>query len=63
MGGNSFGQLGTGSKQAELFPVPVSDLRGIFITKVSCGHHTAAISDKGELYLWGSGIFGEFVSP
>lgn len=31
--------------------------------KISCGHHTAALSSNGELYIWGSGIFGEFVAP
>ena len=63
MGGNSFGQLGIGSKQNEYHPTKVRDLEGIYIKKISCGHHTAALSDRGELYIWGSGIFGEFIAP
>jgi alpha-tubulin suppressor-like RCC1 family protein len=41
----------------------VNDLAHISITKIACGHHTAAVSDTGELYIWGSGIFGEFLGP
>lgn len=30
---------------------------------MACGHHSAALTDTGEIYLWGTGVFGEFCSP
>ena len=31
---------------------------------ISAGSFSAAISyDSGDLYLWGSGVFGEFLTP
>ncbi|CAG9330534.1 unnamed protein product [Blepharisma stoltei] len=63
MGGNSFGQLGMGDKKSYSRPERVSYLDGVFIEKVSCGQHSAAISDKGHLYVWGTGAFGEFLVP
>ena len=62
-GGNSFGQLGTGNKKSTCLPIRVHCLDGIYIEKVACGHHSAVISDKGDLYIWGSGIFGEYLQP
>lgn len=63
MGGNSFGQLGHGNKKSTSTPERVRGLDGIFISKIACGYHTAAICDKGYLYVWGSGTFGEHLSP
>ena len=63
MGGNNLGQLGTGNKVSSKIPGRVRTLEGIFIEKVACGNHTAALSDKGELYLWGTGPFGEKLLP
>lgn len=33
------------------------------ITKIASNHHSAAISGKGELYFWGTGVFGTFYEP
>lgn len=63
MGGNALGQLGCGSKTGARFPVRVRSLEGVFMEKVACGNHTAGLSDKGELYLWGTGPFGEKLLP
>jgi X-linked retinitis pigmentosa GTPase regulator len=30
---------------------------------VSCGNHSAAISEEKELYIWGTGPFGQYFSP
>lgn len=62
-GANSFGQLGIGSKKGTTVPVRVPAVGQVKMKKVSCGHHTAAISVDGELYLWGTGVFGEVLSP
>ncbi|HAT50861.1 MAG TPA: hypothetical protein DCS88_11065, partial [Alphaproteobacteria bacterium] len=63
MGGNNLGQLGTGNKVSAKGPGRVRTLEGVFIEKVVCGNHTAALSDKGELYIWGTGPFGEKLLP
>jgi hypothetical protein len=62
-GGNNFGQLGIGSKKSVSILTRVAALEGIPIEKVVCGHHTAALSERGELFIWGTGVFGEFLSP
>ena len=31
--------------------------------KVAAGSFSASISESGDLYIWGSGIFGEFLTP
>ena len=63
MGGNTFGQLGINSKKSTAIPLQVTDLDHIFIKKVACGQHSAAISENGCLYIWGTGVFGEFYVP
>lgn len=62
-GGNSLAQLGIGNKKAVFLPVQVKDLASYKIKKVSCGIHTSAITCEGELYIWGTGVFGEFLRP
>jgi hypothetical protein len=62
MGGNNYGQLGTGDKKASLEPVEVKHLRG-GIVQVDCCHFSAAVDDRGALFVWGTGVFGEFLTP
>ena len=50
MGGNSFGQLGLGHKKSQSKPEKVN-LENVFIKKIRCSNYTAAVSDKGHLYL------------
>jgi X-linked retinitis pigmentosa GTPase regulator len=33
------------------------------VTKVAAGHHSAALTDKGDLFIWGTGVFGEYDIP
>lgn len=33
------------------------------MNKVSAGHHSAAVTDNGDLYIWGKGSFGEYSRP
>ena len=63
MGGNSFGQLGIGTKKSASIPTRVSGLEAVSIAKVACGHHTGAVSEQGDLYLWGTCTFGELLTP
>ena len=44
-------------------PTRIKELDYQKIIKVACGHHSAALTEKGEIYVWGTGVFGEFVSP
>lgn len=30
---------------------------------MACGNHSAAISEDSQLYLWGTGPFGQYLSP
>jgi alpha-tubulin suppressor-like RCC1 family protein len=39
------------------------ELDTIFVKKVAAGHHSAAVTDTGALYMWGTGVFGEFYTP
>lgn len=63
MGGNNFGQLGTGTKRSSAVPARLKELEPHVIAKVAAGHHSAAVSDRGELFIWGTGVFGEFLAP
>ena len=52
-GDNRYGQLGHGDEKERRVPTKVAGLDGIVIIKVSCGgHHTAALTDKGEVLTW-----------
>mmetsp|Transcript_9255 Transcript_9255/g.8704 ORF Transcript_9255/g.8704 Transcript_9255/m.8704 type:complete len:92 (-) Transcript_9255:324-599(-) len=63
-GANSFGQLGLGNKRSTNVPTLVQDITHIPIKQIAAGSFSAAISmDSGDLYIWGSGIFGEFLTP
>ena len=33
------------------------------VVKISSGHHSAAITAQGQLYFWGTGVFGSFYEP
>ncbi|KAL5229006.1 hypothetical protein ABZP36_017271 [Zizania latifolia] len=61
-GGNQFGQLGTGSDQAETVPklVDASSLENKNARTVSCGaRHSAIITDEGEVFCWGWNKYGQ----
>jgi alpha-tubulin suppressor-like RCC1 family protein len=62
-GGNSFGQLGFGNKKSTSTFEQVKGLEGVYVLKVAAGYHSAAVSDNGELFVWGTGTFGEFLTP
>ncbi|KAG2601907.1 ultraviolet-B receptor UVR8-like isoform X2 [Panicum virgatum] len=61
-GGNQFGQLGTGSDQAETVPklVDATSLENKNARSVSCGaRHSAIITDEGEVFCWGWNKYGQ----
>jgi len=61
VGGNNFGQLGLGNKQTMEIPQKITSLSKI--VKIACGQHSAALSKSGELFLWGTGTFGSYLTP
>ena len=62
-GSNKFGQLGLQNKKNSSVPMIVSSLDMEFVTQISCSHHSGALTDNGDLYIWGTGCFGEFLKP
>ncbi|XP_077238918.1 ultraviolet-B receptor UVR8-like isoform X2 [Tasmannia lanceolata] len=61
-GGNQFGQLGTGSEQAETLPrlLEAPSLENRHGKIVSCGaRHSAVITGDGKLFCWGWNKYGQ----
>ncbi|XP_043284859.1 RCC1 and BTB domain-containing protein 1-like isoform X3 [Venturia canescens] len=59
-GNDSVGQLGTSKYVNQPNPHKVGGLSGIVIEKVVCGYsHTLALSDEGELFVWGGNAYGQ----
>jgi len=59
-GSNGQFQLGLEEQRIYLLPTRVEAFEGKVISKVSAGSHSAALSSAGELFLWGSGVFGTY---
>lgn len=54
-GQGSFGQLGQGEEDDQNKPKLINELRDTKIVKVACGgRHSAAVTDSGVLFTWGS---------
>lgn len=62
-GGNTFGQLGIGNKKNTNIPTRIKDFDRHNVVKIACGHHSAALTDRGDIFIWGTGIFGEYLTP
>ena len=62
-GNNKYGQLGLGMKRSICIPMPIRSLEAQKITKISCWNHSACLTARGELYIWGTGVFGEYLNP
>ena len=61
VGSNNLGQLGLGHKANMYTPQKVKKLKDI--KQIACSQHSAALSTRGELYLWGTGTFGVYLIP
>jgi hypothetical protein len=54
-GQGSFGQLGHGEEDDQTKPKIIAELRNTRVIKLACGaRHSAAITDNGVLFTWGS---------
>jgi alpha-tubulin suppressor-like RCC1 family protein len=60
-GGNSFAQLGLGSKKNSYVPVKIPELKNV--KQLSTWHFSAAVTIENSLFVWGTGIFGEYLKP
>ncbi|KAL3523858.1 hypothetical protein ACH5RR_016692 [Cinchona calisaya] len=61
-GGNQFGQLGTGSDQAETLPrlLEAPSLENVHAKIVSCGaRHSAIVTEEGKVFCWGWNKYGQ----
>ncbi|XP_075996550.1 RCC1 and BTB domain-containing protein 1-like [Genypterus blacodes] len=63
-GHNSYSQLGTGSSNLGLSPVPVTcNLQDKKVVEVACGsHHSMALTQNGEVFAWGCNSSGQMGS-
>jgi X-linked retinitis pigmentosa GTPase regulator len=61
MGNNKYGQLGIGHKVNECHPTYIRELDNIVC--IAAGYHSGAVDADGNLYIWGSGSFGELLKP
>lgn len=53
-GGGAFGKLGHGNRLAQTTPKLVAAIQNKKLVQVSLGpHHSAALTQKGEVYTWG----------
>ena len=41
----------------------INKLENELLIKISAGNYSGALNKKGELFVWGSGVFGEFLHP
>ncbi len=55
--------MGNGNKKNCSSFLPVSGLDNQVIIKIAAGNHSAALNRKGEVFIWGTGIFGEHLTP
>lgn len=62
-GCNFTGQLGLGLKKSIHNPAKVKSEEGVKFKNIAAGSHSAAVSVEGNLFVWGTGIFGEWLSP
>lgn len=62
-GGNSFGQLGLGNKESTCAFVKIPGLADKDVTKIAAGQHSGCVTASGELWIWGTYYFGEFLVP
>ena len=62
-GTNNTGQIGLKDRKNYLVPTKISSLDPMNVIKISAGYHSAAISFKGELYIWGNSSLGDFLTP
>ena len=60
LGENDFGQLGLGDRVERRTPGEISFFSEKRVGRISSGHrHSCAISEEGEVFSWGSSLYGQ----
>lgn len=63
-GSNKAYQLGSAeSTDPQTLPSLIFGIANHMCVKVVASSHSAAITNLGELFLWGTGVFGEYKIP
>ena len=60
-GCNTSGQLGLGTRKSVKRPTLIPSITGV--VHIAAGTQSAAVTRDFRLYLWGSGVFGEYLTP
>lgn len=59
-GNATYGQLGHGTTEQALYPKQIMALSSCKVVQISAGStHSACITSKGEVFVWGNGIYGQ----
>jgi alpha-tubulin suppressor-like RCC1 family protein len=56
---NLYGELGNGSHQSSLQPIPVSGLSSGVVALAGGGYFICALTDQGQVYCWGANDNGQ----
>ena len=62
-GTNDFGELGLGHRENTYYLTEIEDLTGKEVSKISCCLYSAALTKRGELFIWGTSPQGESIRP
>ena len=55
--------MGSGNNLASFLPFKISKIQHEKVVSIFAGSHSAAITEKGDLYVWGSETFGDIAEP
>lgn len=63
-GSNTHGELGIGNSNAFAYlPLKISKIKNENIVSIHASNYSAALTEKGDLFIWGTGAFGEYFTP
>lgn len=62
-GSNDFGELGLGHRENSFFLTEIEALSTLHIIDLACCLYSCAITDSGQVFVWGTCPFGEFLNP
>ena len=56
VGENSTGNLGQGHQYSSDIPLKVHGLNDLVVQDIAAGRHSAILTDKGSLFVWGPAL-------
>ena len=60
-GSNLNGELGLGTTESEHEFRKIRDIKNVM--QIAAGTHSGAVDCDGQIYIWGQGVFGKYLSP